>query len=443
MIDFLSINEERGATMKMELAYYEIFPKIIQSGVRTKITIRPLGKHAEFKDDAEYMVMFLPMDESNESLDTEYDSLILRSDDGSLYFDYEFSGEQAYIVRVFRTPVKDAERDRPVGNFMVYSLFPDLYKLRPYKGEFHCHSYHSDGNEAPEIVAANYRKNGFDFMALTDHHLWYPSKIAVDAYKDTPIDLKLFYGEEVHPFRNHVHMVNFGGSYSVNELFEKDPDRYYREINEIMEGLEVPEGVNAFQYASCVWCFDRIRESGGLGIFCHPHWIANVYHIPEKLIDYLFENIPFDAFELLGGHEVYSNNMQTAYYNEARAKGMKIPIVGASDSHGTEFGNWFNWMYTIVFSEDLELESIKDSVKNLYSVAVEHYPGEAFRVYGPYRLVKYADFLLNEYFPLHHALCYEEGRLMKDYVCGDTKALELLRLMKGRTEALLEKCFKA
>src|SRR5690606_31548705 len=105
------------------------------------------------------------------------------------------------------------------------------------------HSYHSDGNEAPEIVAANYRKNGFDFMALTDHHLWYPSKIAVDAYKDTPIDLKLFYGEEVHPFRNHVHMVNFGGSYSVNELFEKDPDRYYREINEIMEGLEVPEGV--------------------------------------------------------------------------------------------------------------------------------------------------------------------------------------------------------
>ena len=121
-----------------------------------------------------------------------------------------------------------------------------------------------------------------------------------------------------------------------------------------------------------------------------------MYHIAEKFIDYLFETKPFDAFELLGGHEVHSNNMQTAYYNEARAKGLEIPIVGASDSHGTVNGNWSNWMYTIVFSKDLELESIIHAVKSLNSVAVEHYPGEAFRIYGPFRLVKYADFLLNE-----------------------------------------------
>ena len=237
-------------------------------------------------------------------------------------------------------------------------------------------------------------------------------------------------------------MVNFGGRYSVNEIFEKDPDRYYREVNEIKEKIEVPEGVNAFQYASCVWCFDRIREAGGLGIFCHPYWIANVYHIPEKLVDFLFEKKPFDAFELLGGHEVHSNNMQTAYYNDARAKGMKIPIVGASDSHSTNKAGWFKWMYTIVFSRDSELESIQDAVRSMHSVAVEHYDGEAFRVYGPFRLVKYADFLLNEYFPLHDELCFEEGRLMKDYICGDSKALELLQKMKGRTAALMERYFK-
>lgn len=27
---------------------------------------------------------------------------------------------------------------------------------------------------------------------------------------------------------------------------------------------------DAYQYASCVWCFDKIREARGLGIFCHP-----------------------------------------------------------------------------------------------------------------------------------------------------------------------------
>ena len=428
--------------MKTELAYYEIFPKIVRAGVKTEITIRPLGRHAEFKSDTEYLVMYLPMCETRESLDVDYDSIVVKPSNGSLKFEYAFPGEQAHIIRVFKMPIKDRDRERPVGNFMVYSLYPDLYELRPYKGDFHLHSFHSDGREAPEIVAANYRKNGFDFIAVTDHHLWYPSEEAIRAYQGIPIDLKLFNGEEVHPYKNHVHMVNFGGRFSINELFEKDPDRYYREVREIMEQIEVPEGVNAYQYASCVWCFERIREAGGLGIFCHPHWIANVYHIAEKFIDYLFETKPFDAFELLGGHEVHSNNMQTAYYNEARAKGLEIPIVGASDSHGTVNGNWSNWMYTIVFSKDLELESIIHAVKSLNSVAVEHYPGEAFRIYGPFRLVKYADFLLNEYFPLHDELCFEEGRLMKDYICGHSNAVELLRLMQGRTGRLLEKCFK-
>jgi hypothetical protein len=245
----------------------------------------------------------------------------------------------------------------------------------------------------------------------------------------------------VHPPKNHVHLVNFGGNFSVNELFAMDPGKYHNEVNALMAGLDVPEGVNAFEFASCLWCFDRIREAGGLGIICHPYWISDVYHVQENLIDYLFEKKPFDAFEVLGGHEVFSNNIQTAYYQEARAKGMTIPIVGSSDSHGTENASWFNWMQTIAFSVNMELESITDSVKDCYSVAVEHYPGEAFRIYGPFRLVKYADFLLNEYFPLHDPLCFEEGRLMKAYACGDGKALELLGLMQGRTAELLDKCF--
>lgn len=432
---------EELVLLKRELAYYEIFPKILESGKNTKLAVRPLGKHAEFIPDTEYLVMFLPMCETNESLNTEYDSIVVHSRDGLLQFEHAFPGEQAHIVRVFKLPVKDREMDRLLGNFMVYSLLPDLFVLRPYRGDFHVHTCRSDGKEAPAVVAANYRKSGFDFLAITDHHVWYPSEEAIKAYEGTPIDLSLFNGEEVHPHKNHVHMVNFGGKYSVNELFENDPDSYYREVNEIMERIKVPEGVNAFQYASCVWCFDRIREAGGLGIFCHPYWIANVYHVAEKFTDFLFEKKPFDAFELLGGHEVYSNNMQTAYHNEARAKGMQIPVVGASDSHGTENAMWFNWMYTIVFSKDMELASIKDAVKDLKSVAVEHYPGEAFRIYGPFRLVKYADFLLNEYFPLHDQLCFEEGRLMKDYICGDKNSLELLKQMQGRTKVLLERCF--
>lgn len=425
--------------MKKELAYYEVLPKIVRSGENTKITIKPLGRHARFDPEAEYLVKFLPMSECRESTNTEYDSIILKSQDGSLTFEYAFQGEQEHFLRVFKLPkVKGA---KPLYNFAVYSLYPDLIALRPYRGDFHAHTHLSDGKEAPEIVAANYRKNGFDFMAITDHHIRYPSVEAIEAYKDAPVDLKLFYGEEIHPPENHIHMVNFGGNFSINELFEKDPERYYREVNEIQETVKAPEGVSAYQYASCKWCFDRIREAGGLGILCHPFWIQYVYHIKEKFLDYIFENKPFDALELLGGHDTDSNNMQTAYYSEARSKGMTIPIVGSSDSHSTENGMWFGWLYTIIFSKDMELESINTSIKDCLSVAVEQYPGEAFRVYGPFRLVKYAHFLINEYFPLHDLLCIEEGRLMKDYMCGDIKSFDLLRQMQGRTAALLERCF--
>lgn len=431
--------------MKRELADYEIYPKIIRADTKTRVTISPRGRHAAFKQNEEYLIRFLPMCATNEgkvlSYALSYESLTLQPEDGSLHFEHTFPGEQAHIVRVFRLPVVDEEKEKPIGNFMVYSLEPDLFALRPFKGDFHAHSCESDGVEAPAIVAANYRRNGFDFMALTDHGRYYPSLEAISAYDNAPIDIRLFPGEEVHPPRNHVHMVNFGGNKSINEIFTKDKARYEREVEEILLTLDLPAEINAFEYASCIWVFDQIRQAGGLGIYCHPYWIADVYHVAENFSDLLFANKPFDAFELLGGHEAHSNNIQTAYYQEARARGQQIPIVGASDSHGSEYGNWFNWLYTIVFTDKLTLEGIKNSVTSFYSTAVEHYPGEAFRVYGSLRLVKYTDFLLNEYFPLHDQLCQEEGRLMKEFICGNQDTLPLMHQLQGRTAGLLKRCF--
>lgn len=425
--------------MKHELADYEIYPKIFEDGMISDITIKPLGGHAFFQSDSTYLLRFLPMDESVEPLDENaYESIKIKPSGNVLRFKHAFHGEQEHYIRVFKLP----DTENRIGNFSIFSLMPDLYSRRPFRGDFHVHTCHSDGREAPAIVAANYRRSGYDFMAVTDHARWQPSLEAIKAYEGVPVDLKLFYGEEIHPPENHIHMVNFGGKNSINEMFKADRERYDREVAGIIRESNITSGINAYEYASCVWCFRQIRDGGGMGIFCHPHWIANVYHVAEKMIDFLFERKPFDAFEVLGGHEVYSNNMQTAYYNEARAKGMKIPIVGSSDSHGTEDASWFNWFSTIVFANDMELESITSAVKELYSVAVECYPGEAFRIYGPYRLVKFAQFLMYEFFPLHDLLCIEEGRLMKDYACGDVKAAEILALMQGRTSALLERCYK-
>lgn len=86
----------------------------------------------------------------------------------------------------------------------------------------------------------------------------------------------------------------------------------------------------------------------------------------------------------------------------------------------------------MVFSPDLELPSLIHGIKNLKSVAIEALPGNPVRVYGPYRLVKYALFLIREIFPIHDELCYEEGKLMLEYIAGNQGAASILKGYKGR-----------
>ncbi len=412
---------------------YDVFPGVVKSGENSSILIRPRGGHACFDDD-NYLIKFVPMECCNvkyalDKFEGDFDTIEVRPLNGSITFTYRFTGEQEWSVLIIK---KNDLNNKKV--FHIYSLFPDLYGKKAYKGDLHVHSNRSDGNEEPAIVAANYRKAGFDFMAITDHHKWYPSKEAIDRFENVDIDLKIFLGEEVHVPGNYIHAVNFGGNISVNELYEKNKEKIDRELSEIAEKLQVPDGINALEYAYRKWIADNIRKGSGLAILVHPFWIwCHEYNMQTRMTEYLFETNCFDAFELLGGQSTEENNMQTALYYEQRAKGRIIPVVGSSDSHGTEPPVWFNVIKTVLFSEDLELDSICKNIKELYSVAVGNVTEQYFRVDGPFRMVKYALFLLKYYFPRHDELCIEEGLLMKNYICGDEKAKNQLSNLSGRT----------
>lgn len=120
-----------------------------------------------------------------------------------------------------------------------------------------------------------------------------------------------------------------------------------------------------------------------------------------------------------------------------RAEGFDVPVVGSSDSHGTVDVNWFTWQSSVVLSHSLDFAHIRESVLNGMSVAVESYPGEEIRAHGPYRIVRYALFLLDTYFYLHDQLCIEEGLQMKALITGDARARDSLRAMQGRTARLM------
>ena len=68
-----------------------------------------------------------------------------------------------------------------------------------------------------------------------------------------------------------------------------DP-RYDAEVKDIEGRLRsIRDQRDRYCMASSIWCFDRIREFGGLGIFCHPYWLTREhYHIPGSLTDLMF-----------------------------------------------------------------------------------------------------------------------------------------------------------
>ena len=99
---------------------------------------------------------------------------------------------------------------------------------------------------------------------------------------------------------------------------------------------------------------------------------------------------------------------------------------------------------TIIFSPENERRALIASVKDFYSVAVDTISKE-FRLVGESRFIRYGCFLLKEYFPLHDELCFEEGRLMKQYATGTesekAEALQMLRAIYGRVQRHREKYF--
>ena len=112
--------------------------------------------------------------------------------------------------------------------------------MYPFIGDLHMHTNLSDGAHDPENVAATYRSRGYDFLAITDHHRYYPSLRAIEAFKNIPTEFNLVPGEEVHlpainGFRVDPHTINFGGEYSINSLVE---DMAVKEVGKIKKSAQ-------------------------------------------------------------------------------------------------------------------------------------------------------------------------------------------------------------
>ena len=418
---------------------FELFPKIIRSNSAVTITIQPVSNAFELKDTQPFMIRVTPM--RRDALIGSYEAYpdqVLYPEKGILRFTHYFKGEQEHKIELI---IPDKERIE----FRVYSINETLWNLTPYKGDLHMHTNRSDGREEPAFVTAMCRKIGLDFMAITDHGQYAPSLEAKAAFKEVPLDMAIETGEEVHGKNNAVHIINYGGDFSVNDWMHQNQDLLNQAIESKMDNnVEVQDEKSRFEVACSEIIFDKIRQGKGLAIFCHPYWqIDSGYYISEAVNTYMMDHQPYDALEVIGGYRPYeeeSNTIQIARYHEERSKGKSVPIVGVSDAHGC-FNELFGWFYTIVFAKSNRKEDVIQAVKTLKSVAVEAIPDEAPRPVGPFDLVLYSLFLIREVFPLHDALCAEEGEWMLKYHEGDQSAVNELAQRQGNIDRFWKMMF--
>ena len=129
-----------------------------------------------------------------------------------------------------------------------------------------------------------------------------------------------------------------------------------------------------------------------------------------------------------------------ALWAEMQAQGHRIPVVGCTDSHYTDANNPHRPArggYTLVFAPNRSEESILDAIRAGRSLAVNAV-GDPERIQGLYRLVKFARFLLDNYYPIYKRLCHNQGVILSEYPVTTSPAPEtdqLLRALNERSEA--------
>ena len=442
-------------TLTKDVAMFDIYPRVVPVGREVTFTLQALDPHY-LQDYACTLSVYGINGGPKRPLMTDIPCEPLRAPQSGFRFSLTLPTEQEYLIFI---NFPDKQRSKKCVS--VYALEDDLLARQPLAGDFHAHTFYSDGKEGPAFVAAEYRKNGFDFATVTDHRRMASSHLGVKALEGLDTPFVLYHGEEVHPHAIHQHVVNFASDNSANEfaLREKTLEtwgntdaspEWEAEIERVKATLtDLPEDVERTEVASAMIVSKIIREGGGMAILAHPHWLWPVHNVADPTTRYMLKAGIFDALELVGGMRWDEQQTQIAFYEQLCAEGINIPVVGSSDMHSclnhpapADQVHYFTEERTVVFAKSNTREDIIQAVKDGYSTTIYMPVGNYPQICGgSYRMKCYANFLMREYFPRHEARCFTEGCLMHDYLAGVVGAKEQLEALAAYNKALESRYF--
>lgn len=223
-------------------------------------------------------------------------------------------------------------------------MYIDIRGDRRYKVSLHLHTTLSDGAKTPEEVISEFKADGYDAIALTDH--WYCGESR----------------------REDDFLILSGGEYNV----AIEHDVYDTEMHLLGIGMKhmkpMKEGGATRQQA-----VDEILAAGGIPILAHPHWSLNTVEDAKALRGVTITEI---YNSVSNAHE--STRPYSGYFVDLCAnQGLPYQIVATDDAHfydGTDARK--SWI--MVKADELTEKKILNAIRN----------GDYYATQGPELLVK-------------------------------------------------------
>ncbi|MBQ9544232.1 MAG: CehA/McbA family metallohydrolase [Clostridia bacterium] len=182
------------------------------------------------------------------------------------------------------------------------------------KGGLHCHTTRSDGSGDPAEVIRLHSKNGYDFLALTDHRIYnftnFAPETGLTVIPGMEYDATFEKGNGFRCF----HTVCIGPS-------KEDGNGFGQDERAPKIRITCQEEYQPF--------LDLIHEKKNLTVYCHPQWSST----PARYFDKLKGNFAIEVWNS-GCAMDCRMDMDAPYWDELLGQGIKIYGVAVDDGHG-------------------------------------------------------------------------------------------------------------
>lgn len=207
---------------------------------------------------------------------------------------------------------------------------------RLYKGDTHMHTTGSDGNCELDEIAELAKKEGLDYIFITDHNNY-----AHNTQIRSPEGITVLPGAEWTHYKGHAGMLGverpFDNAFCVNDAQEMEKR------------------------------LKQAKERGALRVLNHPF-------CPNCGWRWGLEKVDYDLIEVWNGATPDGVNRQCLDWWESQLKqGKQIAVTGGSDFHKVEYGRMIASPCTCLFAMSRTREDLMEALRK----------GHGFVVYSP------------------------------------------------------------